>query len=80
MKGLLAWGVRIIEQFNRPQKPEPDSYGAFVIGPDELAIAAHVIAADSDDMALGKAIQLQGQHRIELWCGSRKVGDVAATT
>jgi hypothetical protein len=27
-----------------------------------------------------KAMQLQRQHRIELWCGSRKVGDVPATT
>ena len=67
--------MRLFGQLNRPKR-EPDSYRAFVIGPDELAIAEHVIAADSDDTALGKAMLLQGQHRIELWCGSRKVGDV----
>jgi hypothetical protein len=76
----LAWGVRIFAQLNRPRKPEPDPYRAFVIGPDKLAIAMHVVAADYDDKALEKAMQLQGQHRIELWCGSRKVGDVPATT
>jgi hypothetical protein len=40
----------------------------------------HVVAADYDDKALEKAMPLQGQHRIELWRGSRKVGDVPATT
>jgi hypothetical protein len=70
--------VRIFGQLNRPRKLEP--YQAFVIGPNQLAIAVHVIAANYDDMALEKAMQLQRQHRIELWCGSRKVGDVPATT
>jgi hypothetical protein len=51
-----------------------------VIGPDGLAVAVHIIAADFDDMALEKAMRLRGQDRIELWCGSRKVGDVPATT
>ena len=76
----MAWGVRIFGQLNRPRKPEPGPYRAFVIGPDKLAIAMHVVAADYDDKALEKAMPLQGQHRIELWRGSRKVGDVPATT
>jgi hypothetical protein len=73
LPGLLAWGVRLFGQLNRPRKPEPDPYRAFVIGPDGLAVAVRIIAADYDDM------QLQGQHRIKLWCRSRKVGDVPAS-
>jgi hypothetical protein len=80
LPGLLAWAVRIIGQLSRPRKPEPDPYRAFEIGPDGFAVAVHIIAADYDDMALEKAMQLQGQHRIELWCGSRKVGGVPPTT
>jgi hypothetical protein len=49
-----------------------DPYRAFVIGLDGLAIAGH------DDEALEKAMQLQGELRIELWCGTRKVADVPA--
>ena len=64
----------------RRQVDSHESIRAFVIGLDQLAVAVHVIAADYDDIALEKAMQLQGQHRIELWCGSRKVGDVPATT
>ncbi len=78
--GLLAWIVRIFGQVNRPRDLESDSYQAFVIGQDGLAIAVHFIAADYDDIALEKAMQLQDQHRIELWCGSRKIGDVPAAT
>jgi hypothetical protein len=55
-----------------------DSYRAFVIGPDGLAITMHVIVADSDSEALGKATQFQGERHVELWCGSRKVADVQA--
>jgi hypothetical protein len=50
--------------------------GAFVIGPDEFAIVEHLISADYDDQAVEKAMQLQGELRIELWCGPRKVADV----
>jgi hypothetical protein len=32
--------------------------------------------ASHDAEALEKAMQLQGELRIELWCGSRKVGDI----
>jgi hypothetical protein len=77
---MLTWIVRIFGRLNRARKLEPDPYRAFVIGPDQLAVAVHIIAADYDDMALEKATQLQGQHRIELWCGLRKVGDVPAAT
>jgi len=49
-----------------------------VIGPDGLAIAMHLVVADYDVEALGKAMQFQGERRVELWCGSRKVADVPA--
>jgi hypothetical protein len=57
---------------------DPEPYRAFVIGPDGLAIAVHSIVAGYDHEALEKAMQLQGELRIELWCGTRKVADVPA--
>ena len=50
-----------------------------MIGPDGLAIAVHVIVAGYDHEALEKAMQLQCELRIELWCGTRKVADVPST-
>ena len=78
LPGLLAWGVRIIGQLSRPRKPDPDPYRAFVIGPDRLAIAVHIIVADHDGLAIEKARALEGGLRVELWCGSRKVADIPA--
>jgi hypothetical protein len=71
--------MRIFGQLNRSRKPEPDPYRAFVIGPDQLAIAVHSIVADYDGVAIEKARQLQNELRIELWCGSRKVADILPT-
>jgi hypothetical protein len=71
--------VRIFGGRNRPRKLEPDRYRAFVIGPDGLAISVHSIVAGCDDEALKKATRLQGELRIELWCGTRKVADVPAS-
>jgi hypothetical protein len=72
--------VRVFGDRNRLRKLDPDPYRAFVIGPDGLAIAVHSIAADADQKALEKAEQLRGARRIELWCGSRKIGDIPAFT
>jgi hypothetical protein len=44
----------------------------------QLAIAIRSIAADYDGMAIERAKQLQGDLRIELWCGSRRVADIPA--
>ena len=65
-----------ISHRSRPEKREPEPYRGFVISPDEFAIAVHIIAADHDAEALERAMKLQGELRIELWCGSRKVADV----
>jgi hypothetical protein len=54
------------------------TYCAFAIGPEELAIAAHELVAKNDVEALEKATPLlhDGLKRVEVWCGSRKVGDI----
>jgi hypothetical protein len=53
-------------------------YRAFAIGPEELAVAAHVLDVKNDDEALKQATAFfhEGLKRIEVWCGSRKVGDL----
>jgi hypothetical protein len=75
---VLAWLVRIFGWRNRRRNLDPDPYRAFVIGLDGLAVAVHSIIAGHDDEALEKAMQLQGELRVELWCGTRKVADVPA--
>jgi hypothetical protein len=53
-------------------------YRAFAIGPEELAISFCEIYVRDDVEALEKATPLfrDGLKRIEVWCGSRKVGDI----
>jgi hypothetical protein len=57
-------------------------YCAFAIGPEELAIAVHDLNVEDDVAALAKAGPLfhDGIKRIEVWCGSRKVADIPATS
>jgi hypothetical protein len=74
---LPDWLAGIFGGRNLPRKLEP--YRAYVIGPNGLAIAVHSIVASYDDEASEKAMQLQGELRIELWCGKRKVADVPST-
>jgi hypothetical protein len=53
------------------------TYRAFVIGLAELAVGVHEIDALCDGDALAQAAKLQdGPERLEVWCGSRKVGDI----
>jgi hypothetical protein len=53
-------------------------YCAFGIGPEELATSVHEFDARDDAEALEKALPHfhDGLKRVEIWCGSRKVGDV----
>jgi hypothetical protein len=53
-------------------------YCAFGIGPEELATSVHEFDARDDAEALEKASPHfhDGLKRVEIWCGSRKVGDV----
>jgi hypothetical protein len=54
------------------------NYRAFSIGPEELAISVYEFDACNDSEALEKAAPLfhDEMKRIEVWCGSRKVGDI----
>ena len=53
-------------------------YLAFLIGPELLAIGVRELDVQNDEDALKKATPLfhDGLKRIEVWCGSRKVGDL----
>jgi hypothetical protein len=53
-------------------------YCAFGIGPEELAISVYEFDARDDVEALEKASPRfhDGLKRIEIWSGSRKVGDI----
>ena len=55
-------------------------YSAFAIGPEELAISVYELDARDDVEALNKARPLFHDQlkRIEVWCGSRKVGHIPA--
>jgi hypothetical protein len=54
-------------------------YRAFAIGPEELAIRVHELDVQNDAEALEKAAPLchDGLKRLEVWCGSRKVGEIS---
>jgi hypothetical protein len=62
------------------QRAEPrlSSYVAFGIAPEELAISVYELDVNDDVAAVEKARPLfhDGLKRIEVWCGSRKVGDI----
>jgi hypothetical protein len=55
-------------------------YCAYAIGPEELAISVYEFDARDDVEALNKATPLFHDQlkRIEVWCGSRKVGHIPA--
>jgi hypothetical protein len=54
------------------------NYCAFSIGPEELAISVYEFEARDDMEALEIAAPLfrDALKRIEVWCGSRKVGHI----
>jgi hypothetical protein len=53
-------------------------YLAYGIGPEVLAVTAHELNAQNDEDALQEATPLfhEGLERIEVWRGSRKVGNI----
>jgi hypothetical protein len=56
----------------------PQTYRAFSIGPEWLAIGVLELDVLDDEDALKKASPIfnDGLKRVEVWCGSRKVGDI----
>jgi hypothetical protein len=61
-----------------PRRLDLGQYSAFAIGAEELAISVYEFDACDDVEAMEKATPLfhDGLKRIEVWCGSRKVGNV----
>jgi hypothetical protein len=74
--GLLLYVLRKL--LRRHESIPPSVYLAFSIGPDGLAINVCELGVRNDEDALDKATPLfhDGLKRIEIWCGSRKVGDI----
>jgi hypothetical protein len=62
----------------RPASATPPVYLAFSIGPEMLAVRVHELDVQNDEDALEKAMSLfhDGLEHLEVWCGSRKVGDI----
>jgi hypothetical protein len=74
--GLWLYALRKLS--HRRKRVVPSVYLAFSIGPEALAIRVHELNVQTDEDALNEATPLfhDGLDRIEVWCGSRKVGDV----
>jgi hypothetical protein len=62
----------------RRESPAASVYLAFSIGLEMLAVGVYELDVHNDEDALEKATPLfhDGLKRIEVWCGSRKVGDI----
>jgi hypothetical protein len=74
--GLWLYVLRRLSR--RRESVAPSVYLAFSIGPEVLAIGVRELDVQNDEDALKKASPLfhDGLKRIEVWCGSRKVGDI----
>jgi lipid-A-disaccharide synthase-like uncharacterized protein len=68
----------VVRRLSRRRDTLPSVYLAYSIGPEVLALEVHELDAQDDDDALQQATPLfhEGLKRIEVWCNSRKVGDV----
>jgi hypothetical protein len=76
---LIGLWLYIIRRFSpRPENAVRKAYFAYSIGPEMLAIVARQLEAKNDEAALSEATPLfhDGLKRIEVWCGSRRVGDI----
>jgi hypothetical protein len=74
--GLWLYIIRSF--FRRPENAVPKTYFAYSIGPEMLAIVVRELEAQNDEAALSEATPLfhDGPKRIEVWCRSRRVGDI----
>jgi hypothetical protein len=76
---LIELAPYVLRKFSRRRESaEPLVYLAFSIGPEVLAIDVYELDAQNDGDALEKATSLFHDElkRVEVWCGSRKVGDI----
>jgi hypothetical protein len=67
-----------LQRLFRRESAVPLVYLAFSIGPEWLALGVRELDVLHDEDALKKASLIfnDGLKRIEVWCGSRKVGDI----
>jgi hypothetical protein len=76
---LIELVLYVLRRFSRRRESAESSvYLAYSIGPKVLAIDVRQVDAQNDEDALQNATPLfhDGLKRIEVWCGSRKVGDI----
>jgi hypothetical protein len=76
---LIELALYVLRKLSsRPIRTTPSIYLAFSIGPEMLAVRVHELDVQNDEDALEKAMPLfhDGLERIEVWCGSRKVGNI----
>jgi hypothetical protein len=72
---VIGLGLHV---FGSRESAAPLRYLAYLVGPQVLAIGVHELKSQNDEAALSEAIPLfhDGLKRVEVWCGSRKVGDI----
>ena len=76
---LLGLRLYVHRKFSlRRESDTTSAYLAYGIGPEVLAVTVQELDAQSDEDALNQATPLfhEGLKRIEVWSGSRKVGDI----
>jgi hypothetical protein len=76
---LMALRLYVHRKFSlRRESDTTSAYLAYGIGPEVLAVTVQELDAQSDEDALNQATPLfhDGLKRIEVWCGSRKVGNL----
>jgi hypothetical protein len=80
---MIGLGIHVFGKILcRRENAGPSRYLAYPVGPEVLAIGVHELDAQNDQAALSEAIPLfhDGLKRVEIWCGSRKVGDIPPET
>jgi hypothetical protein len=76
---LIGLPLYIRERFSLHHESDAASaYLAYGIGPEVLAVTVRELNARNDEDALKEATPLfrEELERIEVWCGSRKVGTI----
>jgi hypothetical protein len=75
---LLGLRPYIRRKFSFRESDAASVYLAYGIGPEVLAVTVRELNAQNDEDALKEATPLfhEELERIEVWCGSRKVGTI----
>jgi hypothetical protein len=75
---LIELWLYAVRRLSRRRETPPSVYLAYSISPEVLAVAVQELNARDDEVALQEATPLFNDElkRVEVWCGSRKVGDI----